>query len=31
MYFFIPVADIFLDANNRELIMPKGQPVQVAK
>lgn len=31
MYFFIPVANIYFDANNRELIMPKGLPVQVAK
>ena len=31
MYFFIPVADIYLDANNKELIMPKGRPVQVAQ
>lgn len=31
MYFFIPKADIYLDANNRELIMPKGRPVQVAQ
>ncbi|MBR6141319.1 MAG: hypothetical protein IKQ37_06115 [Bacteroidaceae bacterium] len=30
MYFFIPIADIYLDANNRELIMPKGCPVYVA-
>lgn len=29
-YFFIPIADIYLDANNRELIMPKGRPVYVA-
>lgn len=31
MYFFIPVADIYFDANNRELIMQKGRPVQVAQ
>ena len=31
MYFFIPVTDIYFDANNRKLIMPKGRPVQVAK
>ncbi|MBO5679357.1 MAG: hypothetical protein J6S11_05295 [Bacteroidaceae bacterium] len=31
MFFFIPIADIYLDANNRELIMPKGKPVQVAQ
>ena len=31
MYFFIPVADIYLDANNRELIMQKGRPIQVAQ
>lgn len=31
MYFFIPVADIYFDANNSELIMPKGRPVQVAQ
>lgn len=30
MFFFIPIADIYLDASNRELIMPKGKPVQVA-
>ncbi len=30
-YFFIPIADIYLDANNRELIMPKGCPVYVAQ
>ena len=31
MYFFIPVADIYFDANNRELIMQKGRPIQVAQ
>lgn len=31
MFFFIPIADIYLDASNRELIMPKGKPVQVAQ
>lgn len=31
MYFFIPVADIYFDANNRELIMQKRRPVQVAQ
>lgn len=31
MYFFIPVADIYFDTNNRELIMQKGRPVQVAE
>lgn len=31
MYFFIPIADIYFDANNRELIMQKGRPVQVAQ
>lgn len=31
MYYFIPIADIYFDTNNRELIMPKGRPVQVAK
>ncbi|MBP5340406.1 MAG: hypothetical protein J6W75_02855 [Bacteroidaceae bacterium] len=28
--YFIPISDIYFDANNRELIMPKGCPVQVA-
>ena len=31
MYYFIPVADIYFDANNRELIMPKGRPIHVAQ
>ena len=31
MFFFIPIADIYLDASNRELIMSKGKPVQVAQ
>ena len=30
-YFFVPIADIYLDVNNRELIMPKGHPVIVAQ
>ena len=28
--YFIPISDIYFDADNRQLIMPKGSPVQVA-